>query len=189
MSHSIRKLLGYGPKDPMIISEWDADDVIDAYRDLVQMAKGAPEFEDLVDGIVNFLDVAADMDSAGEIQKRFCDALKEKIVSDDFKEQVKSILSVVGESRVYSGERLITESMDDVDAMVDQLLRDIKMSRDFSEVASEVSEFIAKLGAMGEEFGSAVEADLVNAMAEFLGSMKKAIVAKAKKAGASADSE
>lgn len=185
MSQSnIRKLLGYSPKDPYLLSESDADDIIDAYRDLVAMAKGEPEFEDLVDAIVSFLDAAADMDTDGQIQKKMVGALRDRIVSDDFKEQVKSVLSVVGESRLFAGHMRLTESLEDLDAQLTSLDQAIKMSRDFNEVASEVSGFLGKLREMNAELGSSIEVEMVNGMADYMAGMKKLILSKAKKLGA-----
>lgn len=185
MSQShIRKLLGYSPKDPYILSEGDdADDVVNAYRDLVTMAKTAPDFEDLVDGIATFLDSVSDIDQDGQIEKKMTDVIRERIVSDDFKDQVKSILSVVGESRMFTGKRQLNESLEDIEAQMTKLNQDIRMARDFQEVASEVSEFLGKLRSMNAELGASIESDVVTGMADYMDGMKKTIASKAKKLG------
>lgn len=185
MSQSnVRKLLGYSPKDPLILSESDADDVVDAYKELVSMARGAPDFEDMADGVASFLDTVSDLDEEGQIEKKFLAAMKGFILSDDFKDQVKSVLTVVGESRMFAGNRMLAESLEDLDAQLSALGNAIKMSRDFQEVASEVSEFLGKLREMNQELGDSIEGELVNGMADFMVSMKKVIISKAKKLGA-----
>lgn len=186
MSQSdIRKLLGYSPKDPMILSESDADDVVDAYKELVAMARDESTFEDLVDGIANFLDACGDMDPDGTIEKKFCMALRNACLSDDFKDQVKSILTMTGESRVYEGRRIIAESVEDLDAELTALNQSIRMSRDFNEVSSEISTFLGKLRDMNGQLGSSIENELVSGMADFMASMKKTILKKAKVEGGS----
>lgn len=180
---NVRKLLGYSPKDPLILSESDADDVVDSYKELVSMARGDAEFEDLVDGVVTFLDSCADMDPDAQIEKKFCAALKGACLADDFKEQVKSILSMTGESKVYEGHRILAESVDDVEGKLTALNQSIRMSRDFHEVATEVSNFLGSLREMNAQLGAAVETELVNGMADFMEGLKKTILSKAKAAG------
>lgn len=180
---NVRKLLGYSPKDPLILSESDADDVVDAYKELVSMARSDADFEDLVDGVVTFLDSCGDMDPDATIEKKFCAALKQACLADDFKEQVKSILTMTGESRVYDGKRVLSESVEDVEAKLNELNTSIRMSRDFHEVASEVSTFLGSLREMNAQLGASVENELVNGMADFMDGLKKTILSKAKAAG------
>jgi|GEM_PF-5028164 len=164
MSRDVRKILGYSGQDIMSLTESTADDLVAAYRELIAAAKSGASFEDLADGLSIFLEVASQVDVDGVFDDKLACFLRDRILSDDFKEMARSVFALLGESRTYSGSIAMQESLDDFDGLLDQASKDIRIARDFAEASLAVSSLIANVKARSPEAAAVVDHSMIEAL-------------------------
>lgn len=164
MSREVRSILGYSAQDVVRLTEATSDDLVAAYREVISAAKGGCGFEDIVDGLSLFLDAASDVDPEGIFDDKIAAFLREKVMSDEFKDMARSVFALMGESRIHAGAVAMGESLDDFDGMLDAAARDVKVARDFTEASLAVSTLISNVRARSPEAAAVVDHNLIEAL-------------------------
>lgn len=168
MSREVRSILGYSGQDVMRLTEATSDDLVAAYRELIAAAKCGASFEDLTDGLAIFLETVAQVDPDQTFDDKIAAFLRDRILSDEFKDMARSVFALMGESRTYAGKVAMTESLDDFDGVLEAAAREVLIARDFTEAALAISSMISDIRARSPEAAAVVDNNLIEAMESLL---------------------
>lgn len=168
MSREVRSILGYSAQDVVRLTEATSEDLVAAYREVITAAKSGCCFEDIVDGLLLFLDAAADVDPDGVFDDKLAAFLRDKVMSDEFKDMARSVFALMGENRTYAGSVAMSESLDDFDGLLDAAAKEVKIARDFTEASLAISTMISSVRARSPEAAAVVDRNLIEALEALL---------------------
>lgn len=167
MVRNLRKeameLLGYSTRE-RVVMEGTEDDVLDAYREMLDITQSAEAMEDVVDAVTNFLDVVSSLDDEGEVERRFVGSMRMFAASDELKDQVKAMVGLMGEWRNHQGLRSLKESVENAVAAHDSAVAHLKLSRGWDEAAMEIGKYLATLSDMNPDIAAGVRGQLLDAL-------------------------
>lgn len=186
MKRKIMDILGYGFEDRLYEASQD-DALLDAYREMISDCKSTESLDDLIDCVTVFLDSVGDYDSGGEIEKAVVDALKQYLMSDGLKDQLRGMVGVLGESVASGRVKNLREASAKAAGMIDKLVKNLKLSHDFEEASKFLGDFVKSLDSMSPDASSMIQNEIMDAILDVVQSKEFVKVVSKNASGDAAD--